>query len=108
MTEGEHHPGGPPWRITALSPEADRRLRLTYADGFTSVVDLAPLSKRGGVFARLKDADCFGQVRVSDDGRYIEWAEELDMCADALRMQAESDAVNTTDRPETPEAGVHM
>ena len=68
-------------RIVSLTPEPDRRVRLAYADGFTGVVDLAPLSERGGVFARLKDAEYFGQVRVGDDGRYIEWPGELDMCA---------------------------
>jgi hypothetical protein len=93
-------------RIAALSPEAGCRLRITYADGFTGVVDLAALAESGGVFARLRDAAYFGQVRIGDDRRYIEWPGELDMCADALRMQAEREAGDMGDSSDRPEAGV--
>lgn len=79
-------------RIISLAHGPDCRLRLTYADGFAGVVDLASVAKRGGVFARLQDAEYFRQVRIGEDGRPIEWPGELDMCADALRMQAEREA----------------
>ncbi len=66
-------------------------LRLTFADGYSGVADLAPLVARGGVLAVLA-ADPAG-FTVTQNGRALTWydtdGEEVDLCADALRQITE-------------------
>jgi hypothetical protein len=83
--------------IRSVTPEADYKLCLTYADGETVVVDFTPVIQRGGVFARLGDPTFFSQVSIGERGRYIQWPGELDFCADALWLEGhatESPAFN--------------
>jgi len=63
------------------------KLRLTYADGETIVVDFTPVIQRGGVFAPLSDPEFFSQASIGEGGRYIQWPGELDFCADALWLE---------------------
>lgn len=71
--------------IIKVSPEPNFRLRLVYSDGAVIVVNFNPLIEQGGVFTALADPLLFEQVRLGDHGRYIEWNETIDFCADALR-----------------------
>jgi len=74
-------------RITRLEVGGKLSLRLTFDDGSTRVFNLAPLVKKGGVYAALSRSDYPRSVRVAPDGRYIEWPDGLDLCADALWME---------------------
>ncbi|MBA2671806.1 MAG: DUF2442 domain-containing protein [Gemmatimonadetes bacterium] len=76
-------------RLTAAVPEPERRVALTFADGFSGRVDFNPLIARGGVYAPLAEAAFFSQLRIGEGGRTLEWPDKLNFCADALRMQAE-------------------
>jgi hypothetical protein len=73
-------------RIVELQAMPASRLRLRFSDGADGIVDLAPLTARGPVFASLATAT----VRLSDDGRSIAWldpdGDEADMDADTLRQ----------------------
>jgi hypothetical protein len=73
--------------IRSAAPEPNYKLRLTYADGETIVVDFTPVIQRGGVFAPLSDPEFFSQVSIGERGRYIQWPGELDFCADALWLE---------------------
>ena len=73
--------------IHSVAPEPNYKLRLTYADGETIVVDFTPVIQRGGVFAPLSDPEFFSQVSIGERGRYIQWPGELDFCADALWLE---------------------
>ncbi len=73
--------------IRSVAPEANYKLRLTYSDGETIVVDFTPVIQRGGVFAPLSDPAFFSQVSIGERGRYIQWPGELDFCADALWLE---------------------
>jgi len=70
--------------ISEVHVEPGCHLRLTFAGGSVSVVDFRPLIDRGGVFAALADPKVFSQVALGERGRYIEWPNEVDFCADAL------------------------
>jgi hypothetical protein len=63
-------------------------IRLVWADGSKSVVDLGPMLAKGGVFAFLRDPDAFGAVAVGPRSRTLIWrdpeGDEIDLCADAL------------------------
>jgi hypothetical protein len=76
--------------ITRVMIEPNFELRLTYVDGAEVLVDFKPVIEVGGVFARLKDLDFFNQVKIGSRGRSIEWPDEIDFCADALRMDGQS------------------
>lgn len=73
--------------IRSVTPAPNYKLRLTYADGETIVVDFTPVIQRGGVFAPLSDPAFFLQVSIGERGRYIQWPGELDFCADALWLE---------------------
>lgn len=74
--------------VTHVSTAPGHVLRLTFADGGTHEVDLAPLVGRGGVFAPLRDESRFADVRVAERGRAVEWPGGVDLCADALWLAA--------------------
>jgi hypothetical protein len=65
-----------------------------YADTGLVEVDVRPLIEKGGVFAPLADRTLFAKVRLGDDGRYVEWPGELDLCADALWLEGHKNAVD--------------
>ena len=73
--------------IRSVVPEPNYKLRLTYADGETIVVDFTPVIQRGGVFAPLSDPEFFSQVLIGERGRYVQWPGELDFCVDALWLE---------------------
>jgi hypothetical protein len=77
--------------IAAADALPGQRLRLTFADGFQGVVDLAAIAARGGVLSVL--ATDPGGFAVSEHGRALVWVDadgdEVDLCADALRQMAE-------------------
>ena len=71
-----------------LLPE--NRLALRYDDGAEFIVDMNPVISRGGVFARLKQPEYFALARLGPRGRSLLWPDELDFCADALRLEGQS------------------
>jgi hypothetical protein len=74
--------------IQTVAPLPRSRIRLVWSDGAESVVDLAPVLAKGGVFAFLTDPSAFNDVVVGPRGRTILWhdaeGDEIDLCADAL------------------------
>jgi Protein of unknown function (DUF2442) len=74
--------------IQSAEPLPPSRIRLVWDDGSDSVVDLAPVLTRGGVFTFLTDPAAFNAVTVGERGRILVWrdpdGDEIDLCADAL------------------------
>ncbi len=83
-------------RIFRAQIENGYQLRLDYGDEGSVIVDLEPLIQRGGVFAALTEPTMFGQVAIGAGGRFIEWPNGVDLCADALWLQV---------NPHNPEIG---
>lgn len=84
--------------IRCAEPLPASRVRLVWDDGGESVVDLAPLLARGGVFAHLADPAAFSAVEVGPRGRTLVWqdpeGDEIDLCADALWRLAHEGAID--------------
>lgn len=84
-------------RLVLAVPIGGYRLRLTYSDGFSGEVDFAETVAKGGIFSFLQDAERFKAVQVANHGSALLWiddaGDEIDFCADAQRMIAESNAV---------------
>ncbi|MCL8385755.1 MULTISPECIES: DUF2442 domain-containing protein [Xanthobacter] len=86
---------------TIVSVEVPRfpLVRLTYADGFSATLDFSEKFAWGEATRPLSDPAFFATAHVGSGGSSLEWicpdGEEIDFCADALRLEAEALA----DRP---------
>lgn len=77
-------------RIQYVEVLPGHKLRLSFEDGGAGVVDLAAIVQQGGVFTPLRDVKAFSQVSIGERGRSLQWPGEIDLCADALRLEIES------------------
>lgn len=69
------------WVVTHVEVKSDTALRVRFQDGLAGEVEFLPTAFRG-VFACLKDAHAFRQVRVRDG--VLTWPGELDLAPDAM------------------------
>ena len=73
-----------PWHVKSVRVLPHYRLHVRFADGTEGEVDVSDLilSKRPGVFERLRDRKEFAKARV----RYgaVTWPGELDLAPDAM------------------------
>ncbi len=77
--------------ITDLHIESDSfTLELKYSDGGCVKVDFKPIIDKGGVMAALNNVDFFKRVSIGRRGRFIQWPNDLEFCADALRIKYSS------------------
>ncbi|CAN5329820.1 hypothetical protein BH20GEM2_BH20GEM2_14200 [soil metagenome] len=81
-------------RISEAVCDRDRRIRITFADGYIGVVDLDPLIQKGGVFVALSAPEVRRRVEIGPGGRFLEWPGDIDLCADSLRLKAEQGESN--------------
>jgi hypothetical protein len=79
-------------KVTRIKVLEDYRLELVFDDGKSGVVDLSHLAGKG-VFSAWTDYTVFQQARIGESGELI-WNEQIDLCPDALYLQA------THQRPE--------
>lgn len=79
-------------KITAIEVLSGFRLKLTYAGERSIHVDFSDKIQEGTVTAPLADPELFKQVKISYDGRAIEWPGEVDFCADALWFEGSGEA----------------
>ncbi len=82
-------PGTALERITDAVWDGGRRVRITFADGFAGVVDLTPLIEKGGTFSGLDDPETPSRVKIGGGGRFLVFPGGIDLCADALRLDAD-------------------
>ena len=77
--------------IRAADTLPGHRLKLTFEDGFRSIIDLAAIAARGDVLSVLGTDP--GGFAVAERGRALVWidsdGDEVNLCADALRQLAE-------------------
>jgi len=73
-----------PWRVTEVEALPGFRLRVTFVDGLTGMVDMSGLvhSQKAGVFASLADPSLFAQVKLENGA--VAWPGELDLAPDAM------------------------
>lgn len=79
-------------KIIAIETLPGFCLKLTYADGRSVQVDFASKIQEGTVTAPLADPVFFKRVKISYDGRAIEWPDAVDFCADALWFEGSGEA----------------
>jgi len=73
-------------KVTRVKALEGWKLDLTFDDGASGVVDVSHLAGKG-VFALWLDRGAFEAVRIGPSGE-LAWGEEIDLCPDALYLQA--------------------
>jgi hypothetical protein len=77
------------YRIKTATAHPDHTVTVTWSDGVSAVVDLAPVIAKGKVFAAMRDPGYFVEhMRVADDRLGLEWPNRVDFSADGLRFRA--------------------
>jgi Protein of unknown function (DUF2442) len=73
-------------RVSTVHIPVPFRVMLTFTDGSSGEVDLAPLifDEGAGVFAALRDPALFAQVNVDREAGTICWPNDLDLDPDVL------------------------
>ena len=79
-------------KITTIEVLPGFHLKITYVNGKSIQVDFSDKIQAGTVTAPLADPTFFKQVKISCDGRAIEWPGEVDFCADALWIEGSGEA----------------
>ncbi|MCL2118925.1 MAG: DUF2442 domain-containing protein [Planctomycetaceae bacterium] len=75
-------------RVTAVVPNDDYTLTLTFVNGEVRRYDMKPLLDKG-VFRELQNIGYFRCVRVDRDGfGTVEWPHEQDICPDTLYLDS--------------------
>ena len=69
--------------VTAVEVIGDHRLRVSFEDGLSGVVDFSGREWRG-VFEPLADPTYFARVRVDPDAGTIAWPNGADMAPEPL------------------------
>ena len=79
--------------ITKVEVQAFPVVELTFADGYRASLNLQYLLDAGKVFTPLRDEAFFRTAHPGSSGGSLEWltadGDEIDLCADTLRMEAE-------------------
>ena len=78
--------------IREAKPLTGLLVEITWEEGEVSVLLLHEIVAKGGVFSPLSDPKIFNQLKIGEDGRWLEWPGEVDICADALWNQAHPEA----------------
>ncbi|MGA8611315.1 MAG: DUF2442 domain-containing protein [Xanthobacteraceae bacterium] len=77
------------YRIENATAHPDHTVTVTWSDGVSAVVDLAPVIARGKVFAAMQEPGYFVEhMRVAEDRLGLEWPNRVDFSADGLRFRA--------------------
>ena len=83
--------------VTNLAYEGGWRLRLTFADNLSAVVDFGPrLQGRGGLCALLQQPEYFRQVRIDPNLHTIVWPNGYDIDPEVLYSWASNKPVSWT------------
>ena len=75
-------------KITKATPAQNKIVNIEFTDNTIYSFDLKPFIKKGNVFEVLEDDSIFNKVKIGENGRSLEFPNELDFCADSLWLKA--------------------
>lgn len=73
--------GIPKWRVTAVQPQKDYTLLLTFIDGEKRLYNALPLLEKS-IYSPLKNLAFFMSAKV--DGDTVAWSDEVDIAPEHL------------------------
>ncbi|MGW6778972.1 DUF2442 domain-containing protein [Brucella pseudogrignonensis] len=96
-------------RLRSASPLDDRKVRVTFDDGETKIVDLAPALESKRVYLPLRtDDELFRSLHVSEYRNSIEWNDDLDFSAMWLKRLPSVEFSNVDFRNAMEELGMTL
>ena len=69
------------------------KIRVTFENGKTGVVDLLPYIKKGGLYSKLKDVDYFKNFQINDELGILAWENEIDIAPETLYSEATGEPI---------------
>ena len=66
----------------------DYKLRISFADGQSGVVDFARYIRKGGIFSKLENLENFKRFTVNQELGVITWDGEIDIAPETLYSEA--------------------
>ncbi len=65
----------------------DYKIKLTFEDGKSGVIDFASYINRKGVFKKFKDQSFFKNFTVDPEVKTLAWGKEIDIAPETLYSQ---------------------
>jgi hypothetical protein len=78
--------------VTSVAVTDHWRLRLEFADGYSSEVDVSYLRRKPGLFKDLRDPDYFARAFLDEEQGTVAWPNGVDIAAHMLRARADQQA----------------
>jgi len=77
------------WDIISAEHETDYRIRVTFRDRKSGVVDLSSLIDKGGVFDDLRDIEAFKAFSIDPEWHVLSWQNgRIDVAPESVYEQA--------------------
>ena len=64
------------------------KIKVTFEDGATGVVDFSKYLSKGGVFEKFKDMDFFKKFKINEELGVLTWGDEVDIAPETLYAEA--------------------
>jgi len=71
----------------------DYKLKLSFANGKTGIVDFAGYIEKGGIFRKLTDLELFKKFEINHELGVITWDNEIDIAPETLYCEATKGAL---------------
>ena len=69
------------------------RIKLTFDNRKSGVIDLSSYTQKGGVFERFKDMQFFRNFTVNKELGVLEWGDEIDIAPESLYAEATGESL---------------
>jgi hypothetical protein len=64
------------------------KIKVTFEDGATGVVDFSKYLSKGGVFEKFKDMEFFKKFKINEELGVLTWGDEVDIAPETLYAEA--------------------
>jgi len=64
------------------------KIKVTFEDGATGVVDFSKYLSKGGVFEQFKDMEFFKDFKINEELGVLTWGDEVDIAPETLYAEA--------------------
>lgn len=101
--------GSPLPRIRSIAVAGDRNVKVTWRDGRTDLIDLAPAILSHRHFIPLRnDAELFATLRPNEDGTAIEWDGGIELSAEWIERLPSTSMANADFREAMSRLGLSL
>jgi len=71
--------------VTSAEYVSEYKIKMTFEDGKTGIIDFMPFTRKGGVFDKFKDKEYFKNFKVNPEIGTITWGDdEVDVAPETL------------------------